>query len=74
MVQTVSVKPVRIVQNVAWVKPAAMGNALLAMIVLDSHVGQMLTAGVLVMNIIVAEEHVVITIATPTTLFGSFLV
>lgn len=71
MVQTVSVKAVRIVQNVEWVKPAVIANALLAMIVMDSHVGQMLTA--VHMNI-VAEEHVVITIATPTTLFWSFLV
>ena len=70
MVQTVSVKAVRVVQNVAKVKPAVVGNALLAMIVLDSHVGQVLTAEAL--NIVV-EEHVVITIATtPITLFGSF--
>ena len=72
MVQTVSVKPVRIVQNVAWLKPAVVGNALLAMIVVDSHVGQMMTAEVSIY--IVAKEHVVFTIATPTTLFGSLLV
>ena len=54
----------------AKVKPAVVGNALLAMIVLDSHVGQMLTAEAL--NI-VAEKHVIITSATtPITLFGSF--
>lgn len=74
MVQTVSVKAVRIVQNVAWVKPAVIGNALLATIVVDSHVGQMMTAEALIALNIVAEENVVITIATPTTPFGSFLV
>ena len=72
MVQTVSVKAVRIVQNVEWVKAAVIANALLAMIVTDSHVGLMLTVEVY-MNIVV-EEHVVLTSATPTTLFGSLLV
>lgn len=71
MVRTVSVKLVRLVQIVAGAKPAVMRNAHLAMIVPDSHVRQALTAEV--MNI-VAEEHVVITIAPTTTLFGSFLV
>ena len=74
MFQTLSVNPVCTVRIVEWVKPAVMRN------VLDSHVGQMLTAEVL----IVEEEPVVIPLNTTPTgntlwvvlglIFGSVLI